>query len=183
MRRRRVAQEMMIAVGVAAGVIAIGFIFLLAADPILRSPRETYDICVLDRMLVFERSAIGRSANDQLTQLKQRDQDAINNEKRIIDRTAPAGVPDPRMSQLMQKVQKENARLELIRTNARNLVIQKIAPTIRQESTRSRCSTIVDRVAVIDLGRAKDITATLVTAIDKNVPPLQPGALETLSSH
>jgi Skp family chaperone for outer membrane proteins len=180
MRRRRIAQEMLIAVGVAAGVIAIGFMVLLAAGPTLRRPSGVPNVCVLDRVLVFEGSVIGKSANAQLLKIKERDQEAINNEKRRIDSTAIVSVPDARMSQLLQQVQKENARLETIRGHARTLVIQKLTKTIRQESAAAGCYIIVDRQAIVDLGEAKDITAALIKAIDKNVPPLPPGTLEQL---
>jgi Skp family chaperone for outer membrane proteins len=178
MRRARIIKELTLAVGVAAGVIAIGFIVLIGAGPALRRPRDISNICVLDRVLVFERSAVGRSANSQLLQIKQRYQESINAEKRTIDQTGSNDVTADRMSQLAKKVQGENALLEGIRDRARKLVIQRIAPEIKRQAAYWRCATIVDRSAIVDLGQATDITPSLVKAIDTNVPPLSPGTLE-----
>jgi Skp family chaperone for outer membrane proteins len=88
--------------------------------------------------------------------------------------------PDVRMPRLLQKVQKENARLKVVRAHSRMRAIQTIAPIIRQESASSRCSTIVDRSAIANLGQAKDITFALMKAIDKNVPPFPADTIEKM---
>jgi hypothetical protein len=178
--RGRATKEMTIAVGVAAGVIAIGFMVLLVADPWLRRPRDNYATCVLDRELVFDRSAIGQSAILQFSQIKQRYQDALTSEKRLIDSAPAHGGTDTRLSTLLQRVQLENARLEKLRARAHALVIEAVAPTIRKQSVISRCSIIVDTSAIVDLGRARDITPALIKAIGENVPQLPSGTLEKM---
>ncbi len=143
---------MTIAVGVAAGVIAMGFIVLLGAGPFLRRPATSENICLLDRVLVFERSAVGQSANSQLLQIKRRYQDEINAEKAAIDQTGLAGTPSGRMSELVRRAQTENALLLTVRNRARNLVIQKIAPEIKKQAAISRCATVLDRSTVVRSG-------------------------------
>lgn len=180
MPKRRLVREMTIALGVAAGVIAIGFMVLLVTDPWLRLPRDNYATCVLDRQMVLDRSAVGQSAILQFSQIKQRYQDALTREKLLIDSTPAKGGTDSRMASLLQRVQLENARLERLRSQAHALVIDAIAPIIRKQSALSRCTIIVDKSAIVDQGRARDITSVVIKAIGKDVPQLPSGALEKM---
>ena len=181
MRINRIIKEITIAVGVTAGVIAVGFIVLLGAGPYLRQPKAFDNFCVLDRVLVFERSAIGQSANSQLMQLKLRYQDELNREKATIDQTGIDGSAADHMAQLVRRVQIENFKLDAVRRRARALVIQKIAPEITRQAAAYRCFTVLDRSTVVDQGHAVDITSELVNSVDKNVPPLPSGTLENMT--
>lgn len=178
MRRRSPSSEILIALGVTAAVTAMGFLILIAAGPELRRPRNFDNICLLDRTLAFQKSAIGQSANAQLLELKEAAQGALNAEKAAIDKLPAGSAREMAMSRLLEKLRRDNASLELVRTRAQKLVIRAIAPTIEQAAVFSKCAVILDRSVAIDNGTAKDLTGELVTAIDKAVPPLPAGALK-----
>jgi Skp family chaperone for outer membrane proteins len=150
----------------------------LIGTDIVRTPKAFGNICVLDRVLVFQRSRIGQNANSQMSELKQRYQNEINAEKRTLDQTGRAATPNGGMPQLLERVQNENARLAAVRARAQTLVIQRIAPEIRRQSVAFRCATVLDRSTVVDQGQATDITSEVVKGIDKNVPTLPIGTLE-----
>lgn len=171
MRRNKVIQEMIIAVGVAAGVMAIGFVLLIGTAPMLASLPASSDICVLDRVLVFERSAIAQQANAELVSTKNRLQSSINSEKALIDRATGDRARSQQMGLLVEKVRAENAQLETLRRKASSMVIQRIAPIIRRDAHAARCAIVLDRSALVDAGKAVDLTSLLVKDIGKELPP------------
>ena len=178
MRQSRVVREMLIALGVVAGVIAMGFIALLILGPTLRRSYPMPNICVVNRLSVFDSTAVGKNANLQLFKIIKREQEKINAEKATLDRVVNRS--DERINELARKVQKENSELELMRAQTRALVVRAVAPAFKSQSSAARCFTVLDRAAIIDLGGAKDITTDLVKEINRKVPPFPPGTVEQL---
>jgi hypothetical protein len=182
MQKRGIVLEMIIAVGVAAGVMAIGLAVLIAAGPEMRRPKNMPTICTLDRISVLGQSAVGRSVNLQLFELINGAQDSINAEKLRVDKIPKPVASEQGTSLLQQRVQRENARLEGIRAEAKRLVVEAIAPTLRQESAHARCMTVFDRSAVIENGQARDLTSAVLKALDRRVLAWPPGTLARLTA-
>lgn len=182
MRKRRVIQEMIIAVGVAAGVMAVGLALLIGTGAELQRPQNTRPICTLDRISVLGQSAIGKSVNLQLFELIKQAQDSITAEKLVVDSTAQPSKIQQATALLQKRIQRENARLEIVRAEAKRLVVQAIAPTLRQESARARCITLLDRSGVIENGDAPDLTGPVMKALDQRVPAWPPGTLAKMAA-
>ena len=81
------------------------------------------------------------------------------------------------LAALQQRVLLENSRLEEVRSSAISTIIARIAPTIKKIGSRENCSAIFDRTNMVDTGRAKDLTDSVVKQVQRDVPPLAPDFL------
>ncbi|MBC8038850.1 MAG: OmpH family outer membrane protein [Rhizobiales bacterium] len=174
---------MLIAIGVVAGVVAIGTVGLLIAGPSLMQSPSPDRICALDRKAVFDGSTIGRSAESQFTSLKARMQAELVAEKNRID-AASRGLPTEQAQQMLislqQRVSLESSRLDTVRASAIAQVIERLSPTISRVGKAANCSAILDRSNFVDVGQARDLTGEIVKQIERDIPPLQRDFLEDL---
>ena len=171
MRVRRILQEMLIAIGVAAGVMAVGCLGLLASGPLLRSSGLVSNLCTVDRDLVFQKTATGLGANTQVMQLAVRMQAQIDSERRAMNLLPPEHTSNPqlpladhsklnpqRMADLERRVATTNAQLQAVRASATVIVNRHLAPIVVREGQRAGCSAIVSRAALVDVGSSIDLT-------------------------
>ena len=183
MLSRRAIREMLIAVGVVGGVVAIGTAGLLFAGPSLMQSGSSTTLCALDRKAVFDRSAIGRSAEAQFVSLRAKMQAELVSEKNRID-AVTRGLPTEQAQQMLISLQQrlvlENTRLDTVRSSAIALVIERLSPTIRRVGEAEKCSAILERSNFVDVGQAPDLTDEIVKQTERGIPPLPPGALEDL---
>jgi Skp family chaperone for outer membrane proteins len=181
MLSRRTRREILYAVAIAGAVVGIGAIGLLLAGrlfPLGPSDR----ICALDRKIVFERSAIGRSATTQFAEFKAKKQAEIVGEKARIDEAIRALPSDSQqlLVSFQQRVIAENSRLERVRTPLIAQVIDRLGPAIRQAGDAAKCSAIIDRSNFVYVGRMSDLTSQALAEAERSIPPLPPGSIETL---
>jgi Skp family chaperone for outer membrane proteins len=190
MLSRRIIREMLIAVGVAGGVVAVATIGLIAAAPTLLKPAPPVpqqaatvsgQTCTMDRKAVFELTKISRDAYEQFAVLQKQMQAGIIAEKNRID----AGELDPAktqqlVTQLQQRLAKENARLEAVRGAALAMVIKRISPVVATVGEAANCNSVLDRASFVYVGHTKDLTAEIVRLVERDIPLLEPGLIAEL---
>jgi Skp family chaperone for outer membrane proteins len=179
MLSHRTKREMLIAVGIAGTVVAMGAIGLILTGRL--SPVGPSDrICALDRKIVFERSAIGRGANAQFNEFKSQKQADLVAEKNRIDQAIRATPADGQqlLVSLQQRVMSENARLEALRTTIVAQVMDRVGPAIRRVGDTAKCGAIIDRSNFVYVGRVSDLTSQALAEVERDIPPLPPGSVE-----
>jgi Skp family chaperone for outer membrane proteins len=172
---RLTKQEITTIVSLTLGGCLIVLAGLLVTNQIPLQDPFARRLCSMDRKAVFERSTMGRTANNQFMALKTKIQSEIVAEKNRIESLA-RGPSAPEVQQLLallqQRVLKENARLEAVRVSVTENVIDRFSPTIRRIGVQNNCDSILDRRNFVYLGRVSDLTSQTIEQVQRDIPPL-----------